>query len=561
MSVVISTLERAESLCRTLLALRYQAFADFEVIVVDGPARDDVTRRAIEDRDWGVRYLRCPEQNLSRARNIGIRAAGGDVVAFVDDDAIPQPDWLAQLVAAYDRPEVGGSGGVVYDGTGVRLQYRYSLSDRVGRTSFEVERPPEESLRPGADPLVYLQGTNMSFRRAVLAEIGGFDEEIEYNYDEVEVCLCVLDSGLTLRPLSDAGVLHKSLPSPVRGEGRALTDPYTTIKNRAYFALRYGTASRPEAEVLAAVQEYARELALAGSPAGGSEPGSDAAAAWYRERVRAGLAHGLAAGRRGRRARDGRRGRRAGVGRRGRRALPGLRGGRRSARLGSGDPGSWRPYSRLVPAGGRRRIAVLGTDSGPEAHELAGQGHDVHVLEPLAAGAVRRRDFEEGVWWHAYPVHDRRLDALAGDGRRHELYAAAAAWHELAALDGQAPLDEIRAADQATSLLALREELARELAERSPHGADQVLEQLLDPTTYPQDRAAELRRAWDEPPAQFITAVYRAILERAPAASEVEQWVTGSGEPNWRRDVTRLVAGSAEARGLQRPGGPWPALD
>src|SRR5262249_31818353 len=151
----------------------------------------------------------CPEVHLSKSRNLGIAAAAGDVVAFIDDDAIPEQNWLTDLDAAYDGAAVGGAGGLVYDHTGVKLQYEYSVCDRVGDTRFDVGPPFAEYMTRGADPFVYLQGTNCSFRRTALVEIGGFDEEMEYYLDEVEVCMRVIDQGYKLRPLAKAIVHHK----------------------------------------------------------------------------------------------------------------------------------------------------------------------------------------------------------------------------------------------------------------------------------------------------------------------------------------------------------------
>ena len=58
-----------------------------------------------------ARVVDCSVANLSVSRNIGIRAAGGDIVAFIDDDALPEFDWLPQAMPAFDDPEVGGVGG------------------------------------------------------------------------------------------------------------------------------------------------------------------------------------------------------------------------------------------------------------------------------------------------------------------------------------------------------------------------------------------------------------------------------------------------------------------
>ena len=90
-----------------------------------------------------------PRVHLSKSRNIGIAHAAGDVIAFIDDDAIPEPYWLAELAAAYDAPDVGGAGGVVYDHTGASFQYEYSACSRVAVPRFDVKPPFDIYTRPG----------------------------------------------------------------------------------------------------------------------------------------------------------------------------------------------------------------------------------------------------------------------------------------------------------------------------------------------------------------------------------------------------------------------------
>ena len=235
-SVVINTYNRVETLGDTLDALRRQSFAGFEVVVVNGPSTDG-TVALLAERAGDLRSVSCPERHLARSRNLGVDAAAGDVVAFIDDDALPEPTWLEELVAAYADPGVAGAGGVVLDETGVTPQYRFSACDRVARPDFDVAPPFDALTRPGADPFLYLQGTDMSFRRDALAAIGGFDEEIEYNYDEADLCLRLIDAGYGLVALDGARVHHKVAPSHLRRSRGVSLDPFFEIKNRAYFAV------------------------------------------------------------------------------------------------------------------------------------------------------------------------------------------------------------------------------------------------------------------------------------------------------------------------------------
>src|SRR3954447_20047449 len=118
-SVVINTYNRIASLPTALKALSIQRYHDLEVVVVDGPS-DDGTLDYLSSRWAGqIKICRCPEANLSKSRNVGIRNSSGDIICFTDDDGVPEPDWLDQLVGAYEDPKVAAAGGWVRNHTGV----------------------------------------------------------------------------------------------------------------------------------------------------------------------------------------------------------------------------------------------------------------------------------------------------------------------------------------------------------------------------------------------------------------------------------------------------------
>jgi glycogen synthase len=425
-SVVISTLNRPESLRRTLISLRYQRYPRFEVLVVDGPS-DQPADGVTAEFAGTVRYLRCQEANLSKSRNLGIAAASGDIVAFIDDDAVPEPGWLEELVTAYDRDQVAGAGGIVFDFTGTRLQYRYSESDRVGRTFFtHSEGRP---VRPGSERFPYLQGTNMSFRRELLAEIGGFDEEIEYNFDEVEVCLQLIDQGYSLVQLAGAAVHHKYLPSHVRNADRVFTDPYLPIKNRVYFALRYGRAQRSTEGVLTLLHAYLDEVRESVKSTAATGKLTRQQVEFFLDRAESGFERGLRAG---------------------------LENQRQSVEMPVLDGEEFQPFARLEPEGRRLRGCFLSQEYPPGdfggvgrytaelAEGFAGQGHEIHVFtrSPDEIGTV---DFEGGCWVHRVPAIDKHVPELEGNPAAGNLYLLAANLHEVNRCREREPVDFVSA--------------------------------------------------------------------------------------------------------------------
>jgi glycogen(starch) synthase len=238
-SIVINTLNRGPTLQKTLESFRWLKYAgDFEVIVVNGPSTDD-TDEVISRWLPHIRVGKCDVANLSVSRNIGICMARGDIVAFIDDDAIPEPEWLTQLAAEYDDPMVGGAGGLVYDHTGYEFQYRYCIVDRFGNADHSLPGPTPHLSFPKSERFPHLLGANSSFRRSALLEVGGFDEEYEYFLDETDVCLRIVDVGYIIAQSSGAYVHHRYAPSNIRDHNKIVRYHYPITKNKIYFTLKH----------------------------------------------------------------------------------------------------------------------------------------------------------------------------------------------------------------------------------------------------------------------------------------------------------------------------------
>jgi glycogen synthase len=385
-SVVCNTINRAKDLRVLLHALEYQTFQDFEVIVVNGPSTDD-TAQVIAANAGRVRGETCPKANLSVSRNIGIAAAAGDVVAFIDDDGVPDPHWLEDIAREYAHADVGAVGGLVYDHTGYTLEYANVIVDRCARAEKFVAPPLTPYQLPKAEKFLHLVGCNCSFRRDVLRDMGGFDEEIEYFLDETEVCLQVNNRGLKIVQCERGIVLHKSSKSDVRCPQRIIRRPYPIVKNKYYFALQ--SARRGEVDISDAIAsakgtaDYFRQEGHALQERGSFTPGENEL---YQKQIDQAESHGT---------------------------LCGMRNERKSVVIPAAPTEKFLRYPTRSTVGPRLTVCFVSKDLPPEAtggvarytHDLAWglakEGHEVHVVARAAEHATV--DFEAGVWVHRVP--------------------------------------------------------------------------------------------------------------------------------------------------------------
>ncbi len=260
-SIVVNTLNRATLLQKTLESFCYLKYeGDFEVIVVNGPSTDH-TEEVIQAWLPNIRTAKCELANLSISRNIGICMARGDIVVFIDDDAVAEPEWLTQLAQGYTDSNIAAVGGFVFDHTGYHCQWHRIIANRLGDTNAQMDYPLESFCFPHSFNFPYLPGTNASFRRSALLEIGGFDEEFEYYLDETEVCLRLIDVGYVIKHVENAFVHHKYAPSHIRNAERNLLNYYTIIKNKIYFSFKYAQDYLAKEAIIENNKKYSEEMA------------------------------------------------------------------------------------------------------------------------------------------------------------------------------------------------------------------------------------------------------------------------------------------------------------
>ena len=155
--------------------------------------------------------------------------ARGDFVAFIDDDAVPDEDWLVDAIAAFDSDEVAGVGGFVSITLGTNCNT--ATQSAIGwAMRITISRCQCRILLSGVSSISGAAGTNSIFRRSALLEIGGFDEQFDYFLDETDVNVRLIDAGYTLKQIPKAFVYHRYLPSHIRNEKRVNTNYAPMIK-------------------------------------------------------------------------------------------------------------------------------------------------------------------------------------------------------------------------------------------------------------------------------------------------------------------------------------------
>lgn len=177
-SVVIPTYNRGKKLSKTLESLIAQSYPKdgYEVIVVDDGSTDNTGEVVKEFRRKfkKFRYFKQENRGPAAARNIGIKNSRGEIIAFTDDDCIVPRDWLDRLVATYERfPDVVGVGGYIEAREDILKKNIFAQYESYeARVIYGLGR---EVIFGGADT-PGMGTANVSFKKQVLEEVGGFDE-------------------------------------------------------------------------------------------------------------------------------------------------------------------------------------------------------------------------------------------------------------------------------------------------------------------------------------------------------------------------------------------------
>ena len=177
-SVVVCTRNRPTQLDQCLTSLAALNYPAYEVVIVDNAPGDQRSREVA--LRWGVRYLTEPAPGLSRARNCGARASSSEIVAYLDDDALAEPNWLSVLVRDFEDPRTMAVTGAILPTcpSNQEAQQRKLPTPAAGRS----QRRAVDRETPGWFELANFggigDGSNMAFRRCAFDVWPGFEENL-----------------------------------------------------------------------------------------------------------------------------------------------------------------------------------------------------------------------------------------------------------------------------------------------------------------------------------------------------------------------------------------------
>lgn len=194
-SVVVCSYNGSATIRDCLEGLQRLNYPRFEVIVVNDGSKDNLADIV---KEYPVKLINTHNRGLSSARNMGLYNAKGEIIAYIDDDAYPDPHWLHYLAYAYQNSNHAGMGGP-----------NIAPSDDGPIATCVANAPGGPVHVLVSDEIAeHIPGCNMSFRKEALMQIGGFDPIYRAAGDDVDVCWRIQKAGYTIGFHPSAVVWH-----------------------------------------------------------------------------------------------------------------------------------------------------------------------------------------------------------------------------------------------------------------------------------------------------------------------------------------------------------------
>jgi len=185
-SVVVPVYNSAKTLSKTIEALMSQNFLEdnFEILIADDGSTDSTAEIV---KRYPVKYLHQDNKGPAAARNLGWKFSSGNIVCFTDSDCIPEKDWISKIIKAYTSEQIVGVGGS-YDIVNSESLLASCIHEEIVQRHLKM---PKE--------VNYLGAFNVSYRRSILEEVGGFNESYsDASGEDNDIAYRVVKKGYTL---------------------------------------------------------------------------------------------------------------------------------------------------------------------------------------------------------------------------------------------------------------------------------------------------------------------------------------------------------------------------
>jgi O-antigen biosynthesis protein len=233
LSVVVTTCANVECVLRCVERLRSSAAGPFELLVVENRPEHSTVGVELGRQfrgDERIRYVEERQRGLSRARNAGLRAARGELVAFIDDDILVDEAWMGALRSGFDEAEADCVTGLILP---LELETRAQvLVERFSsfgkgflRRTYSADLPPEDQPLFPYTAGYFGSGANMAFRTDVARSLGGFDPALGAGTaaragEDLDMCIRLLQAGgrLVYEPRAIVWHRHQDTHSRLRAQ-------------------------------------------------------------------------------------------------------------------------------------------------------------------------------------------------------------------------------------------------------------------------------------------------------------------------------------------------------